>query len=54
MDWKTEAGDAMCALLRVNPWLAYGVAEGARLAIRKPEETEGWPGLQTFQKFQGL
>ena len=41
MDWKTEAGDAMCALLRVNPWLAYGVSEGARLAIRKPEETEG-------------
>ena len=41
MDWKTEEGGRGCALLRVVPWLSYGCSEGARLAMRKPEETEG-------------
>ena len=25
----------------MNPWLSYACSEGARLAMRKPEETEG-------------
>ena len=46
LDWKApgkKAGDdwiAQVALIRVNPWLAYGCGEGARLAIRKPGATE--------------
>ena len=28
------------AILRVNPWLAYGCGDGARLAVRKPGATE--------------
>ena len=46
LDWKApgkKLGDdyiAKVALLRVNPWLAYGCGEGARLAIRKPGATE--------------
>ena len=40
MDWKHE-GESRCALLRVNPWLSYACSEGARLAMRKPEQTEG-------------
>jgi hypothetical protein len=45
MDWKIKEGPGMgesrCALLHVNPWLAYACSEGARLAMRKPEQTEG-------------
>ena len=45
VEWKTEKeGGAVqphAALLRVNPWLAYGCAEGARLMIRKPTDTQG-------------
>jgi hypothetical protein len=46
LDWKApgkKAGEdyiSKCAILRVNPWLAYGCGEGARLAIRKPGATE--------------
>lgn len=47
-DWKTynKSGDAVnhVALLRVNPWLAYGCGEGARLASRKPGATESTCG----------
>ena len=31
----------LLSLIRVNPWLAYGCGEGARLAVRKPGATEG-------------
>ena len=48
IDWKTElnrmgqiADQAHVAILRVNPWLAYGCGEGARIAIRKPGALEG-------------
>ena len=47
-DWKTQskAGTDVhkTALLRVNPWLAYGCGEGARLATRKPGATESTAG----------
>ena len=29
------------AILRVNPWLAYGCGEGARLTLRKPGASDG-------------
>ena len=46
IDWKVEnpltgALEARVALLLVNPWLAYGCSEGARLSIRKAGSTEG-------------
>ena len=47
LDWKAvsraknEDSVAKVALIRVNPWLAYGCGEGARLAVRKPGATEG-------------
>ena len=46
LDWKHEneqtgATEAKVALVKVNPWLAYGCSEGARLAMRKPGGTEG-------------
>ena len=46
LDWKVEHEDtgkteAKVALIKVNPWLAYGCSEGARLSIRKPGGTEG-------------
>ena len=46
MDWKVEgapgkANEHKCALLRVVPWLSYACSEGARLAMRKPDQTEG-------------
>ena len=48
VDWKTlnKAGDNVqhSALLRVNPWLAFGCGEGARLASRKPGATESTAG----------
>ena len=46
LDWKApgkRAGDdwvSKVAIIRVNPWLAYGTGEGARLAIRKPDALE--------------
>ena len=46
LDWKAaskKAGEEVqskVAILRVNPWLAYGCGDGARLAIRKPGATE--------------
>ena len=48
LDWKVQSKNASfegeyiskIAILRVNPWLAYGCGEGARLAIRKPGATE--------------
>ena len=36
---STEERSA-CAILRVNPWLAYGCGEGARLWLRKPGAAE--------------
>ena len=49
VDWKAMSkggGDMVTktALLRVNPWLAYGCGEGARLATRKPGATESTAG----------
>ena len=48
VDWKTlnKSGDPVphVAVLRVNPWLAYGCGEGARLASRKPGATESTAG----------
>ena len=51
MDWKAESrgggglgrpsDENRVAILRVNPWLAYGCGEGARVAIRKPGALEG-------------
>ena len=46
IDWKVEneqtgAMEARVALLSVNPWLAYGCTEGARLSMRKPGALEG-------------
>ena len=46
IDWKVEnektgALEARVALLTINPWLAYGCSEGARLSMRKPGGTEG-------------
>ena len=49
LDWKAEARGAAnmgrdenrVAILRVNPWLAYGCGEGARVAVRKPGALEG-------------
>ena len=47
-DWKAvnKNGESVTktALLRVNPWLAYGCGEGARLATRKPGATESTAG----------
>jgi hypothetical protein len=49
LDWKAASKNGRSgfselepkvALLRVNPWLAYGCGDGARLAIRKPGATE--------------
>ena len=48
LDWKVQSKNASfegeyiskIAIIRVNPWLAYGCGEGARLAIRKPGATE--------------
>ena len=34
-------GDAHSAVIRVNPWLAYGCGVGARLMLRKPGASEG-------------
>ena len=41
IDWRDHDGDSHVALLRFNPWLAYGCGEGARLAMRKPGMLEG-------------
>ena len=46
LDWKvtnpdTQSVSAHCALVRVNPWLSYACSEGARLAMRRPDQTEG-------------
>ena len=42
LDWRDSArNEAHVAIVRVNPWLAYGCGEGARLAVRKPGATEG-------------
>ena len=48
IDWKAEGKgsgyrteESHVAMLRVNPWLAYGCGEGARIAIRKPGALEG-------------
>ena len=47
-DWKAQAktgGDVIkTAVFRINPWLAYGCGEGARLATRKPGATESTAG----------
>ena len=46
LDWKvtnpeTQVVTAHSAMLRANPWLSYACAEGARLAMRRPDQTEG-------------
>ena len=41
LDWRDSYGDPHVAIIRANPWLAYGCGEGARLAVRKPGATEG-------------
>ena len=46
IDWKAEnestgAQEVHVALVKVNPWLAYGCAEGARLSMRKAGALEG-------------
>ena len=53
IDWKSIVGtvdptsktpteyEHHVALIRVNPWLAYGCGEGARLMLRKPGASEG-------------
>ena len=39
LDWR-DHDQPRAALIRVNPWLAYGCGEGARVGIRKPGATE--------------
>ena len=43
--WTKEGslvqGDPHSAVIRVNPWLAYGCGVGARLTLRKPGASEG-------------
>ena len=47
LEWKSEKEGAAgvftphAAFIKVNPWLAYGCGEGARLSLRKPGATEG-------------
>ena len=46
LDWKHEneekgTTEAKVALISVNPWLAYGCSEGARLSMRKAGALEG-------------
>ena len=41
LDWRDHGDNPKVALIRVNPWLAYGCGEGARVAVRKPGATEG-------------
>jgi hypothetical protein len=41
LDWRDQKCDQpRAALVRVNPWLAYGCGEGARVGLRKPGATE--------------
>jgi Leucine-rich repeat (LRR) protein len=41
LDWRDQKCDQpRAALIRVNPWLAYGCGEGARVGLRKPGATE--------------